>query len=85
MVTARGGNFPNIFLQFIKYQVQYLVVDMLKYVKIPAACGNLWLNMIKNDKFQYLVTPPTSKEQLWNQGEIKLFYLPSKVFTLNSG
>ena len=58
---------------------------MLKYAKIPAGCGNLWFKMIKNDKFQYLVTPPTSKEQLMNQEEIKLFYLPSKVFTLNSG
>ena len=58
---------------------------MLKYVNIPAACGNLWLKMMKNDKFQCLVTPPTSKEQLWNQEELKLFYLPSKVVTLNSG
>ena len=51
---------------------------MLKYVNIPAACGNLLLKMMKNEKIQYLVTPPTSKEQLWNQGELKLFYLPSK-------
>ena len=58
---------------------------MLKYVKLPAASGNLCLKMMKNDKFQYLVTPPTSKEQLWNQGELKLFYLPSVVFTLNNG
>ena len=57
---------------------------MLKYVKIPAACGNLWLKMMKNEKIQYLVTPPTSKEQLWYQGEIKLFYLPPIVFTLNN-
>ena len=58
---------------------------MLRYVKIPAACANRWLNMMKNDKFQYLVTPPTSKEQLLNQGEQKLFYLPSMVLTLNNG
>ena len=58
---------------------------MLKYVNIHAACGNLLLKMMKNEKIQYLVTPPTSKEQLWNQGELKLFYLPSKEFTLNSG
>ena len=58
---------------------------MLKYVNIPAACGNLLLKMMKNKKNQYLVTPPTSKEQLWNQRELKLFYLPSKEFTLNSG
>ena len=46
---------------------------MLKYVKLPAACGNLRLKMMKNDKLQYLVTLPNSKEQLWNQGELKLF------------
>ena len=58
---------------------------MLNYAKLPAVCGNLWLKIMKNDKFLYLVTPPTSKEQLWNQGELKLFYLPSIVFTLNNG
>ena len=35
---------------------------MLKYVNIPAACGNLLLKMMKNETIQYLVTPPTSKE-----------------------
>ena len=29
--------------------------------------------MKTNGKFHYLVTQPTSKEQLWNQGELKLF------------
>ena len=56
------GNFPNMFLHFMKYQVKCLFVDMLKYVKILAACGNMCLKMMKNDKFQYLVTPPTSKD-----------------------
>ena len=68
-LRKEDGNFPNIFLHF--YQKLSIVLGCwyAQICQTTRGLCNLWLKMTKNDKFQYLVIPPTSKEQLWNQGE----------------
>ena len=42
----------------------FLAVNICRYIKLTASFWNMGLKMTKNDKFQFLDTPPTFEAQL---------------------
>ena len=49
---------------FFKHEVLFLAVNICRYIKLTANFWNMGLKMLKNDKFQFLDTPPTFEAQL---------------------
>ena len=48
----------------VKQEVLFLTVNICRYIKLTASFWNIGLKMPKNDKFQFLDTPPTFEAQL---------------------
>ena len=54
-----GGNFPNMFCQFMIPEIFPYYTVIIWYIRVTARNGGTHLKKPKNGGFQYLDTPPT--------------------------
>ena len=58
-LRPEGGNFPNMFCQFMILEIFPYYTAMVWYIRVTAQNGGTHLKKPKNGVFQYLDTPPT--------------------------
>ena len=76
-LRPEGGNFPNMFCQFMILEIFPYYTAIVWYIRVTARNGGTHLKKPKNGVFQYLDTPPTlrPKNSIKELTDLVIFFL----------